>query len=190
MAEASSKVRRKSYPGKAAAQRKRWEDPAYRERGIAAQKTLWRNPAHRAKMAATGFKPVSAEDHRADSARYSRLGVPNGYTKATAAEARATAEKQADMAVRGLERAGIITTDVLPNSDDALANAALRELFVIAISPGNSRTKLQALNTLLAFTKSKPAERRAISKANNPTDEWIQSVLQADSQPPAEHRRA
>jgi len=38
---------------------------------------------------------------------------------------------------------------------------------------------MQALNTLLAFTKAKPAERRAIRKANNPTDEWIHSVLRA-----------
>jgi hypothetical protein len=78
----------------------------------------------------------------------------------------AEAEQQADMAVRGLE---------------ALAKAALCGLYVLAMSPGDKRTKLSALGTLLAFIKAKPAERRAISKANNPTEEWLQSVLQADT---------
>jgi hypothetical protein len=94
----------------------------------------------------------------------------------------------ADNAVRGLEAQGTIPAVVIPNSDEALAKATLHEVALLALGPTNKRTKMQALNILLAFTKAKPAERRAISKANNPTDEWMQSVLQADK--PAQQSRA
>jgi crotonobetainyl-CoA:carnitine CoA-transferase CaiB-like acyl-CoA transferase len=90
-------------------------------------------------------------------------------------------ERQADAAMRALEAQGLVATDVLPDTEEAMANAALRQLFVIAISPGNSRTKLQALNTLLVFTKAKPAERHAIMRADDPTEAWLQTVLLADS---------
>jgi hypothetical protein len=169
-----------TYPRKAEAQRKRWADPSYRERWIAGAKARWATPEHRAKMATAGFAPVSAEDHRKHPGKWSRLGVPTGYTRATAAEARAGAEEQADAAMRSLEAQGVVLADVLPDTDEAMANAALRELLIIAISPGNARTKLQAINTLLAFTKAKPTERRAIRRTSNTTDEWMQSVLQAD----------
>jgi hypothetical protein len=100
------------------------------------------------------------------------------------------AARLAENAIRGLEAQGLVPVDVLPNSDEALAKATLHQVALLALGPTNKRTKMQALNTLLAFTKAKPTERRAIRKANNPIDEWMQSVLQADSQPPAEHRLA
>jgi hypothetical protein len=88
----------------------------------------------------------------------------------------AEAEQAADEAIRQLQAQGLSEAVALPESDEALANAALRELFVIAIAPGNASTKLRALSSLLAFTKAKPAERRAITEANNPIEAWLRSL--------------
>jgi hypothetical protein len=159
-------------------------------RASEAQKLKWQDPEHRAKMARAGFIPVTAEMHRKTPGKWSRLGIPTGYTRASVAPLRAEAEQAADEAIRQLQAQGMLETMVLPESEEALANAALRELFVIAIAPGNASTKLRALSSLLAFTKAKPAERRAIMRSNNPTEAWLQSVSRADSEPPAEHRRA
>jgi hypothetical protein len=155
----------------------------YRPWASEPQKRLWRDPEHRAKMCQARAR--TAEDRRKRPERYSRLGVPNGMHRAEADAAWEAAAALAGNAMAGLEAQGLVPVDVLPNSDEALAKAALHEVALLALGPTNRRTKMQALNILLAFTKAKPAERRAISKANNPTDEWMQSVLQADSQPAA-----
>jgi hypothetical protein len=152
------------------------------------QKHLWADPDHRAKMCEVRAR--AAEDRRKNPERYSRLGVPNGMHRAEADAAWQAAAVLADNAIAGLEAQGLVPVDVLPNSDEALAKAALHQVALLALGPTNKRTKMQALNTLLASTKAKPAERRAIKKANNPIVEWMHSVLQADSQPPAEHRHA
>ena len=152
------------------------------------QKRLWRDPEHRAKMREARAR--SAEDRRENPERYSRLGVPNGMHRAEADAAWQAAAALADNAIAGLEAQGLVLVDVLPDSDEALAKAGLHEVALLALGPTNKRTKMQALNIFLAFTKAKPAERRAIGKASNPADEWMQAVLQADSPPPAEHRRA
>jgi hypothetical protein len=55
----------------------------------------------------------SAEDRRKDPVKYSRLGIPTGYTKATAALAWADAEAKADEAMKGLEAAGIVPRGAL-----------------------------------------------------------------------------
>jgi hypothetical protein len=151
----AARKRRESYPTKAEAQRKRWRQPEYRERVIAAQRALWADPEHRAKMCAAGFKPVDAEDHRANPTTYSRLGIPNGMRRAEADAAWGAAAALADNAMAGLEAQGLVTGDALPNSDEGLAKAALHEVALLALGPTNKRTKMQALNILLAFTKAK-----------------------------------
>src|SRR5215472_8970506 len=146
-----------TYPRKAEAQRQRWRDPIYRERWIAGAKKRWATPEHRAKMAAAGFTPVTADDHRANPTKYSRLGIPTGMNRAEAEAAWAEAAQQADMAVRGLEADGAVPAMVLPDSDEALAIAALHALAVIALGPlKDKRTKARALGVLLDYTKAKP----------------------------------
>jgi hypothetical protein len=152
------------------------------------QKRLWHDPDHRAKMCEARAR--SAEDRRKNPERYSRLGIPNGMHRGEAEAAWQAAAVLADDAMAGLEAQGLVPVDVPPNSEEALAKAALHQVALLALGPTNKRTKVQALNTLLVFTKAKPAERRGIGKASNPTDEWMRSVLQAASQPPAEHRPA
>jgi hypothetical protein len=58
--------------------------------------------------------------------------------------------------------------------DAAFAKAALREAATIALAPGSRRTKLQALNIVLACTKAKPAEKGAI-RADGP-ETWLRGV--------------
>src|SRR5215475_13127767 len=90
-----------------------------------AQKRLWRDREHHAKMCEA--RAHSAEARRVDPIKYSRLGIPNGMNRAQADAAWQAAEQQADKALKDLEARGIIPVDVLPNSDEALAKAALRE---------------------------------------------------------------
>jgi hypothetical protein len=47
---------------------------------------------------------------------------------------------------------------------------------LLALGPTNKRTKMQALNVLLAFIKAKPAERIA---ARTTPDEWLHAVAAA-----------
>jgi len=74
-----------------------------------------------------------------------------------------------------------VPLDALASTDEALAKAVLRELYVLAISPGNKPTKLQALSTLLVFTKAKPAERRAIKAT---LEDWLSKRPSSYPQPP------
>ena len=149
----------------------------YRPWASEPQKRLWRDPQHRAKMCEARLR--SAGDRRKNPERYSRLGIPNGLHRADADVAWEAAATLAENAMRGLEAQGLVPVDVLPNSGEELAKAALHQVSLLALGPTNKRTKMQALKILLDFTKAKPAERRAIRKANNPTDEWMHSVLQA-----------
>jgi hypothetical protein len=136
----------------------------------------------------------SADDRRADPAKYSRLGIPTGFTKATAAKAWDEAAAKADAAMRALEAAGIVPRGALPGSnsgqpildgeelDVAFAKAILHEAVKLALGPGNKRMKMAALKVVLDYTKPKPgnAERRAI-RAEGP-EGWLRAVL-AENQP-------
>jgi hypothetical protein len=92
------------------------------------------------------------EDRRKNPERYSRLGVPNGMHRAEADTAWQAAAALADNAMAGLEAQGLVPVDALPNSEEALAKAALHEEALLALGPTNKRTKTQALSVLLAFT--------------------------------------
>jgi hypothetical protein len=102
----------------------------------------------------------STEDRRKDPLKYSRVGVPTGMGKAEAMELWDTAGKIADSIVRALEADGVLPEAVIPDSDDALAKACIRELAVIVFGPGNDqRRKLMALYALLKYTKGRPTRR-------------------------------
>jgi hypothetical protein len=130
----------RTYPRKVEAQRRRWTDPSYRERWTAGAKARWATTEHLEKMAAVGFKRVTGEAHREAKLRsgdnptkYSRLGIPSGMNRATAEAAWAEASKQDDMAVRGLEAQGLVPATVSPDSNEALAKAALHEVALLAL---------------------------------------------------------
>ena len=139
-----------------------------------AQKKLWRDPGHRRKMIAARHR--STEDRRKDPLKYSRLGVPTGMRKAEAMALWDTAGKTADSIVRALEANGVLPEAVIPDSDDALAKACLRESAVIAFGPGrDQRTKLMALYALLKYTKGRPARRLDYTLT---AEEWLRKATE------------
>jgi hypothetical protein len=57
------------------------------------------------------------------------------------------------------EHAAVATQDgsiYVPVTDEGMAEAALREAFVLAVGPSAPQVKSQAINTVLRFTKAKP----------------------------------
>jgi hypothetical protein len=48
-------------------------------------------------------------------------------------------------------------------TDEGKAEAALKEAFVLAVGPSDQKIKIQAINTVLNFTKSKPESRSKLT---------------------------
>jgi hypothetical protein len=139
----------------------------------AAQKQLWQDPDHRTKMISARHR--SADDRRKNPHHYSRLGVPNGWRKTEAMKALVQAHEIADTIITDFEQRGIVSTVVVPDSDEEIAKAALREAVVMALAPGDKRTRLMAINTVLKFTKALPVQRHATTLTT--ADEWLTQTL-------------
>jgi hypothetical protein len=62
------------------------------------------------------------------------------------------------MAVTVVDRPNVMphTEYVVPDSDEEKAVIALREAFLIAVGPTALPEKIKAINTVLAYTKTKP----------------------------------
>lgn len=56
-----------------------------------------------------------------------------------------------------------VSTVSVPTTDAGKAEAALREAFVLAIGPSDQKIKIQAINTVLNFTKSKPESKSKLT---------------------------
>jgi hypothetical protein len=139
-----------------------------------ALRKLWQDPAYRSKMIASRHR--STEDRRKDPLKYSRLGVPTGMRKAEAMVLWDTAGKIADAIIGALEADGVLPEAVIPDSDDAVAKACLRELAVIAFGPGKDRrTKLMALHALLKYTKGPPTNRLDYTLT---AEEWLRKATE------------
>jgi hypothetical protein len=69
-----------------------------------------------------------------------------------------TDQAPADMAVTVVDRPNVMphTEYVVPDSDEEKAVIALREAFLIAVGPTALPEKIKAINTVLAYTKTKP----------------------------------
>ena len=118
----------------------------------------------------------STEDRRKDPLKYSRLGVPTGMRKAEAMALWETAGKIADNIVRALEADGVLPAVVVPDSDDEIAKACIRELALIAFGPGkDQRRKLMALYALLKYTKGLPTRRLDYTIT---AEEWLQKATE------------
>lgn len=124
-------------------------------------KALWASPEGKAKMAARNAK--TAEMRAADPTKFSRSGVPNGMTKASVAPLVAKAHQLADRFIQKMKDEDVIPMIVIPDSDDARAEAALKAAVIIALSPGERQTQMAAIRTVLEYTKSKPATRSQIT---------------------------
>jgi len=65
----------------------------------------------------------------------------------------------ADAAMKRLEEQGVVERVVVPDTDDAIAKACLREAFTMSLGPGNVRQRLAAAR-LCSPTRSRPRSQR------------------------------
>lgn len=62
----------------------------------------------------------------------------------------------------------------VPSTDTGKAEAALREAFVLAVGPSDQKIKIQAINTVLNFTKSKPESKSKLTL--NKAEDFLDAV--------------
>lgn len=161
-------------------------------------KKLWQDPEYRAKMKARDI--ARREDQKRNPLKYKRSNVPDGMTKAMVRPMWARAYQLADKFIQIMKDNGqlpdeevtvlangdvvvsaegvTVSTVSVPTTDTGKAEAALREAFVLAIGPTDQKIKIQAINTVLNFTKSKP---EAKSKLTLDKAEDFLSMIAADN---------
>lgn len=126
-----------------------------------ALRLAWKDPEKRAKML---FKR-----------RGKRTGVPDGMRKPEADKLWELAREKADYLMSELEKEGVISFD--PNvTEDQMAKDALREAFVMAMSPLQAQIKMSALKTVLEYTKAKPASKTDLTLTS--AQEWLRAVVE------------
>jgi len=85
------------------------------------------------------------------------------------------ANEKADYIMSELEKEGVVA--FAPNiPEDQMAKTALREAFVIAMSPLQAQTRLAAIRMVLEFTKSKPAAKTDLTL--NSAEAWLKAVVE------------
>jgi hypothetical protein len=134
-------------------------------------KKLWATPEFREKMKQRDQARVAAAKRH--PTKFSRYGVPDGMRRAEATLAWTRANELADRFIAVLKRNGEIPdrqqevvlahaagSDILiPTTEAGMAEAALREAFVLAVGPSTPVIKAQAINTVLTYTRAKPATK-------------------------------
>ena len=157
---------------------RRWPK-ARREAHSARMKELWADPTHVAKCQSNIDR--FAEAKRAGE--HTRAGVPTGYTKETVAPLWARAHELADRFIAIMKDEGELP-DVdysgveVPETDAGKAEAALKEAFVLAVGPSDQKIKIQAINTVLNFTKSKPESKSKLTL--NKAEDFLDAIANGD----------
>jgi hypothetical protein len=158
-------------------------------------KELWATPEHRERMKVRDANHKQL--YKDDPWRMKSWGIPcNKKGQKTKEEARAAkakaheqwraAHKLADkyldymkktdqapssMDVKVVDENGIMphTEMVVPETEEEMAIVALREAFLLCVGPTALPSKLQAINTVLAYTKTKPeaVSRLKVEKAED-----------------------
>lgn len=156
---------------------KRFENPEYREQ----------NKQQLKKM---------KDLREAEPERFSRLGVPDGWTREQANIQREYDRVKADVIYNKMVEHGMADpikeedyekvivkvngkdTEVLvPISDNGKAALALREATVAAISPlTHADKRIAAIRTVLEWTKPKPAQTTNMNL--NKSEDWLAAALQ------------
>lgn len=124
--------------------------------------------------------------------KWTRAGVPTGYTKETVAPLWARAHELADRFIQIMKDQGelpdevveVVTVDnegkretlsvAVPQTDPGKAERALREAFVLAVGPSDQKIKIQAINTVLNFTKSKPESKSKLTL--NKAEDFLDAI--------------
>jgi hypothetical protein len=139
-------------------------------------KELWATPEFREKMKQRDQARIAAA--KRNPAKFARYGVPDGMRRPEAKLAWTRANELADRFIAVLKRNGELpdhqhegdttphagTGILIPLSEDGMAEAALREAFVLAVGPSAPAIKAAAINTVLTFTKARPATKTRLRK--------------------------
>ena len=125
-------------------------------------RALWQDPEYRAKMAERDR--VRLIDQKLNPLKYQRNGVPDGMTKKMVKPLWDRAYQLADQFIQVMKDNGELPPGTaIPDTDAGKAEAALREVFALAVGPTDNKIKIQALNTVLAYTKSKPESKSKLT---------------------------
>jgi hypothetical protein len=141
-------------------------------------KELWATPEFRDKMKQRDQARIAAA--KRNPAKFSRYGVPDGMRRPEAKLAWARARELADRFIAVLKRNGVLpdhqyevdatphagTGILIPLSDDGMAEAALREAFVLAMGPSGPAVKAAAINTVLTYTRARPATQTRLRQGS------------------------
>jgi hypothetical protein len=135
-------------------------------------KELWQTPEFREKMRQRDIKRLAMQ--KQDPIKFSRTGVPDGMRRRHAVPARAQAEAAAKRFIKKMQNEDILPIPE-PGSEEAMAQAALKEAYAMAVMQGDDRTRIAAIRTVLEWTKAKPASTQ---KINLTSDDWLEAAVQ------------
>lgn len=150
-------------------------------------KILWATPEFREKMRLRDEARLAAA--KLNPEKFWRRGVPDGMRRPKAMRLWARARKLADRFIQIMKDQGELpeTEKVMvldengaselvevPNTDAGKAEAALREAFVLAVGPSEQKIKIQAINTVLNFTKSKPESKSKLTL--NKAEDFLDAI--------------
>lgn len=141
----------KKYKGKSEAQKKKWQNPEWREKMLKVLKEV----GERRRGKITSF----------------RTGVPSGMRRAEAEVEWYFARMYAKEVIRIMKAEGILS----PNEDEK-AEQALTAAIEVLQSPMSQSVKLQAARLILDFTKAKPAAKSEITVQK--AEDWLAAVTQ------------
>lgn len=144
-----------------------------------ALKAIWADPERRPSMLMyqAMARQRALDERKINPEKYSRTGTPNGMTRATAAPLWAEARRKADRLIQLMTDDGLISETVIPDSDEAKGVAALHEVAVLALGPGEKQAKLAALRTLLEYTRSKPESKSKLTV--NTSEDWLAEIAKS-----------
>lgn len=140
-------------------------------------KELWQTPEFREKMRLRNEHTAALRE--ANPAKFNRAGVPDGMRRAQAEPLWARARKLADRFIQLMKETDQLPTlpmeaIAVPETDAAKAEVALREAFILAVGPSDQKIKIQAINTVLNFTKSKPESRSKLTL--NKAEDFLDAI--------------
>jgi hypothetical protein len=147
-------------------------------------KALWQQPEFREKMRLRDEKRLASR--AAMDVPYTRAGVPDGMRKADVAPLWARARELADRFIKIMKEKGELPDldyqplpgITVPSTDEGKAEAALNEAFVLAVGPSDQKIKIQAINTVLNFTKSKPESKSKLTLAK--AEDFLTEIANSD----------
>lgn len=158
-------------------------------------KALHKDPEYRAKNLAALEKAWAARRRNGPA----RTGVPDGWTRGQADMQRVYDGLKADLLMDRMKAEGmiddtkpgdfeIVTVKVagkdvevrVPKTEAGIAEAALREAIVGALSPlTHASSRISYIRTALEWTKPKPA---STSNVNLNSEEWLEAALKDNEQ--------